>query len=294
MLGMPICPSQLTMAEDPPYYDLMDLSPSFSLGVGYPHTPVTPTFFPADFLTDGIASPSFGSRSVALPYPVAPCDCMDMQLFHANRLNHLLTETTPLRFDHSLQTIKATFGACRMFLQCNKCAKDSTNLLLVISVLNLTLQLFEHWIPQAASRDHRAEHGLELRYGYYEICQDENRQIRTFLLRGLLLQCREVLSVLTTSIDPPCLEVTELGDFENSFENSPASQEVSSQAGMSPDNPPMALPGQDLEVATSAPRGSCLRPIIVGYEATVEAFLRSISMDDCICGCKPALQGENS
>jgi hypothetical protein len=30
----------------------------------------------------------------------------------------------PLRLDHSLQTIKCTFCACQMFLQCTKCAKD--------------------------------------------------------------------------------------------------------------------------------------------------------------------------
>lgn len=292
-LDTPICPSQLTVAEDSPYFDLMDTSPAFPVGVVYPHTPVTPTFFPSDPLTDEIASPSFGSGSVASPYPTAPCDCVDTQLFHANRLNHLLTQSMPLRFDHSLQTIKLTFGACRVFCQCGKCAKDSTNLFLVISVLNLTLQLFEHWVPRGTSRGHRVEHGLELRYGYYEICQEENRQIRTFLLRGLLLQCREILSILTTLIGTASHEVTELGDVEGSSEDSTVSEEASSQAWMSPDTPQMSFLCLDPE-ASGVPEDNCLRPIIAGYEATVEAFLQSISMNECICGSKPALQGGNN
>lgn len=199
----------------------------------------------------------------------------------------------PLRFDHSLQTIKLTFGACRMFFQCGKCAKDSANLFLVISVLNLTLQLFEHWIPRGPSHGHRPDHGLELRYGYYEICQEENRQIRSFLLRCLLLQCREILSILTTFVGTACHEVTELGDVEDSSEDRMDSGEASSQAWMSPDHPQMILPDLETEVA-SAPEGNCLQPIIAGYEATIEAFLQSISMNECICGSRPGTQSENS
>lgn len=293
MLDIPICPSQLTTAEDSPYFDLMDTNPTFPVGVGYPHTPVTPTFLPSDPLTDGIASPSFGSGSVASPYPAAACDCVDMQLFHANRLNHLLTESMPLRFDHGLQTIRLTFYACRTFFRCGQCAKDSMNLFLVISVLNLTLQLFEHWIPRGGPRAHHAEHGLELRYGFYEICQEENRQIRTFLLRGLLLQCREVLSLLTAFTSTAC-DVAELSDIEASSEHSTSSEEAGVEAWMWPDDLQMTFFGLDREVASNAPEGNCLQPIIAGYEATIQAFPQSISMNECICGSKPTSQAENN
>lgn len=286
MLDIPICPSQLTMAEDSPYFDLMDTSPTFPVGVGYPHTPVTPTFLSSDPLTNRKTSPSFGSGSVNSPYPATACDCVDMQLFHANRLNHLLTESIPLRFDHSLQTIRLTFEACRAFFRCEKCAKDSTNLFLVISVLNLTLHLFEHWIPRGGPRGHHAEHGLEFRYGFYEICQEENRQIRAFLLRGLLLQCREVLSLLTAFTSTVC-EATEHSDIEASSEHSTGSEETGIEAWMWPDDLQMTFFGLDREVASSASDGNCLQPIIAGYETIIEAFLQSISINECICGSKP-------
>lgn len=293
-MEMPICPSQLTAVDASPCVGLMDTCHTFSVGLGYPHTPVTPTFLPSDPLADGMASPSFGSGSVASPFPSAPCDCLDMQLFHMNRLNYLLAESVPVRFDHSLQTIKLTFCACRVFLQCDKCDKSSANLLLVISVLNLTLQLFEYWIPRETSRVHRTEYGLGLRYGYYEVCQEENRQIRSFLLRGLLLQCREVLSILTTFISTSCPEVTKLPDNEDSTENKLVTGEASSQTWMLPDKSQVTIPDLDPDAASSAPGGNCLLPIIAGYEATVEAFLQSVSANECICGSKLASQDEKS
>ena len=256
------------------------------LGLGYPHTPVTPTFLPSDSLVDGMASPPFVG-SVSSPYPAGLCECMDKQLFYMNRLNHLLAESLPLRFDQSLQTIKATFCACRMFLQCVKCPKDSGNLLLAISVLNLTLQLFEYWITRETSRAPRAEHGIDIRYGHHEVCHEENQRIRSFLLRGLLLQCRDFLSMLTATVNAFYPE------GESSRESCMVAEESINRAWLPSGNLSARIPDADLDTLGSAPGGNCLLPIMAGYEATVEAFLQSVPLNDCICGSKCSSQEES-
>lgn len=235
-----------------------------------------------------MASPPFGG-SVSSPFPSAPCECIDMQLFHMNRLNHLLADTMPLRFDHSLQTIKPTFWACRMFVQCGICAKDNANFLLVISVLNLTVQLFEYWISRFASRAPQAELGVDIRYGYYEVCQKEEQQIRTFLLRGLLLQCRETFSMLTAAINTACLDAPKLvhnditADSKFLIGDSPNLPWVS---------PSACMPGIDSDILNHGEGNLCLLPIIAEYEATVESFFQSISSHECICGAKSAARDD--
>jgi hypothetical protein len=275
---MPICPSQLAV-DGSPFADLMDACPTLPVGLGYPHTPVTPTFLPSDPLADEIASPPFGG-SVSSSY-TAPCECVDMQLFHMNRLNHLLAESLPLRFDHSLQTIKATFRACQIFIQCDKCAKDSANSLLVISVLNLTLQLFEYWISRETSRTLRIEHGLDIRYGNYEVCQEENRQIHFFLLRGLLLQCRELLSMMTASVNTICFDAPKLAERAEKM----ITDEFNQYWGPS-DHFGVSLSELDPKMVGNGPDDNCLFPIIAGYEATVEALLQTLSSNECICCLK--------
>ncbi|KAJ5141360.1 hypothetical protein N7476_008897 [Penicillium atrosanguineum] len=288
-LETPICSSQLTV-DGSPFADLMDPCPTLPIGLGYPHAPVTPTFLPSDPLADGVASSPFGG-SASSPY-AAPCECVDMQLFHMNRLNHLLAESLPLRFDHSLQTIKATFRTCLIFLQCSKCTKDSANSLLVISVLNLTLQLFECWISRETSRTLRTEHGLGIRYGCYELCQEENQQIHTFLLRGLLLQCREVLSMMTASVNSVCYNTPKLAECTGSPNNTIT--EDTSQFWPSPDHLGVSLSDLDTDMVGNGPGNNSLLPIIAGYEATVEAFLQTISSNECICGAKPSSRDDTT
>ncbi|KAJ5792883.1 uncharacterized protein N7503_008861 [Penicillium pulvis] len=288
-LDTPICPSQLATVDGSPFTDLMDSCPTMPHGLGYPHTPVTPTFLPADPLIDGMASPPFGG-SVSSPYPAAPCECVDRQIFYMNRLNHLLAESMPLRFDHSLQAVKATFCACQVFMQCVKCSKDSANLLLVISVLNLTLQLFEYWISRETSRMPRVEHG-DIRYGHYEVAQDDDRQIRAFLLRKLLLQCKDVLSMLTAAVNAVCLEDPKLLDAEGSADPRLKSEDLVNQPYASSGHFGPTLSHQASDTMSN-PGNTCLLPIIGGYEATVEAFLQSVS-SDCICGSKYSIRNES-
>lgn len=281
-LETPIYPSQMAAVGGSPFADFVDACPSLSVGLGYPQTPMTPTFLSSDSLGGGMTSPPL-SGSVSSPYTgLASCDCVDMQLLHMNRLNQLLAESQPLRFDHSLQTIKATFCAGQIFLQCRTCAKDSSNLLLLISVLNLTLQLFEYWISRETSSAPQADHGVDIGYGYYKVCHEENLQIRTFLLRGLLLQCRDLLSLLTTSVNTSYLDgesltmVKTTGETDHHLWSSPGS---------------LCTPLPDLDpelLSSSGSESKCLLPILVGYEATVDAFLQSVSTNECICGSKCA------
>ncbi|CAG8237710.1 unnamed protein product [Penicillium olsonii] len=281
-----VCPGQLTAVESSPFTDLPDSCSALPSGIGYPNTPVTPTFLSGETLPEGLASPSLAG-SVASPYPLSPCECIDMQLFHMNRLNHLLGDSLPLRLDHSLQSIKCTFLACQMFLQCNKCAKDTPNLLLAISVLNLTLQLFEYWVSRETSRAPRLEHGVDIRYGYYEICHEENRQIRNFLIRGLLLQCREVLLALKSIADA---QVPKLGEHEGL--DSKGMEDHANQHWTQSDHVGM-VPGLDAELPNGLPSSEGLLSIIAGYEATVTAFLQSTSWGECICGSGRGMHDES-
>ncbi|OGE53175.1 hypothetical protein PENARI_c008G00283 [Penicillium arizonense] len=283
-----VCPGQLSTVEGSPFTDLVDPCPAIPTGIGYPHTPVTPTFLSGESLAEGIASPSLAG-SVASPYPLSPCECLDMQLFHMNRLNHLLAGSLPLRLDHSLQTIKCTFCTCQMFLQCSKCAKDSTNLLLTISVLNLTLQLFEYWVSRETPRIPRPEQGIDIRYGYYEICHEENRQIRNFLLRGLLLQCREVLLALKIAATATDLQIPTLNEDE------PSEPKASEEhiAHWVPSDHFGLLPDLDAQLSSGTPRSEGLLPIIAGYEATVSAFLQSTSWGECVCGSRRVMRDES-
>jgi hypothetical protein len=176
-----------------------------------------------------------------------------------------------------------------MFLQCTKCPKVSTNLLLTISVLNLTLQLFEYWVSRETSRVPRPEHGFDIRYGYYEICHEENRQIRNFLLRGLLLQCREVLLALKIAATATEFPIPTLNEDESSepkaTEEHPAHWVPSEHGGL--------LLDLDAELSSGTPRNEGLLPIIAGYEATVAAFLQSTSWGECICGSGRLMHDES-
>ncbi|KAJ5095496.1 hypothetical protein NUU61_004852 [Penicillium alfredii] len=270
-----VCSGQLPALDGSPFIDRADSCAVLPAGIGYPHTPVTPSFLSADILVDGMTSPSLAG-SVASPYTLVPCECVELQLLHMNRLSQLLAEALPFQFDHSLQTIKAAFNVCQMFVHCGQCAKDSANLLLAISVLNLILQLFEYWVSQATSDASRPEHSVDLHYGSYEMCHDENRRIRNFLVRGLLLQCREVLSGLKGVVHTAGFEMPKFVNGEGGVTESAAPQDPSSQPWASPRRH-LGMPDMD------ASESSCLLPIVTGYEATVEAFLRSFSAEDCIC-----------
>lgn len=222
------------------------------------------------------------SGSVSSPFSIlAPCECVETQLFHMNGLNQVLAESQPLRFDQCLQTIKATFGAAQIFLQCRMCVKDSVSLELLISALNLTLQLFEYWISLEASPARKAVPAVEIRYGYYEVRHEENLQIRTFLLRSLLLQCRDLLSLLRTSVSTSCL------DGESPVVAKATTGETGNQPWCLLGN--LDVPFSELDPDLFGDNGSesnRLLPIIAGYETTVDAFLRSVSTNECICGSK--------
>ena len=267
-----------------PFTDLGDTCPVIPINVGYPHTPVTPTFLSPEAVVDGIPSPSFAA-SLSSPFPTAPCDCVDMQLFHLNRLNNFLAEPLPLRFDHSLQAIKAAYCTNQAFLQCGKCVKDSTNLLLTISVLNLTLQILEFWISRETSRTMRIDPDIDIRYGYYEICPMEHRKIRLFLLRGLLLHCRAVLALLTTAVNTVCIGASNPIDSNGSESSGLPIEKSRNQAWTSTlEHCVNSMPDEDPGALDLGSGNNCLLPIVAGYEATVEAFLESISTYECICG----------
>ncbi|KAJ5808235.1 hypothetical protein N7474_009504 [Penicillium riverlandense] len=278
-----LCPGQLRpetlqRLDGSALADVMDPScASPPAGFEYPNTPATPTFLSQSSMTAKTSGLSLVD-SISSSYLQPPCECVERHLFHMDRLSHLVAQPVPLRFDHSLQAIRTSFYACQMFLQCSKCAKDSSNLLLTISALNLTLQLFEYWVSQETSRTSRPDSGPGLRYGYYEIGYEENRQIRKFLIRGLLLQCRSVLSALKVAINSASLLSPKTVDGERSTGPTTTEDRIGWMSFGA------TVPDLDPDFLNSTPGSSCLLSIVVGYEATVEAFLYSMSSADCICG----------
>lgn len=212
------------------------------------------------------------SFPVHSPYSIQPpCECVTVQIYHMNQLSRVATATVQLQFDQSLQNIKTAMSSCRGFLQCSACQKDSANLLLSVSIFDLILQLFDHWIThhEAVSLSSGSD-AANIRYGHYELDHQEVRRIGNFLMQGLLLQCREILGLLKETVDvcigPRRLVSPELDNYSIG----------GSDAGFS------ALqlhPGQ----VSDGVNGNCLHHIMMGHEATVEAFLRTISLRECIC-----------
>ncbi|KAH8423830.1 uncharacterized protein LDX57_001587 [Aspergillus melleus] len=213
------------------------------------HASMSPTFLQKEFITKGLTS---FPLAVHIPSAFQPtCECGEALGFHTNRLRHMVADPLQLRFDQSLQAIQAALTVCRDFLQCTSCHKDNTSLLLSVSALDYTLQLFDYWMSYEFTTggvDRLPPPGtvpvtgpLPVGYGEYEMGVEETRRVRRFLLHGRLQQTQEVLRLLK--------EVVELSMSGN---------------------------GEGLE-------GSWLQQIIRGYETTVEAFLQG--MIPCICHC---------
>ncbi|GIJ87679.1 hypothetical protein Asppvi_006589 [Aspergillus pseudoviridinutans] len=211
----------------------------------YVQASMSPTFLQKEFITKGLTSCPLAVHIPDVPQPM--CGCAGTVVFHMNQLRDMMANASHLRFDQILQGVKVALSVCQGFLQCRNCPKDSTSLLLPISTVDFTLQIFEYWISYGLAAQHSVGvDGAKTRYGDYEVCSEESWWISRFLLRARLVQCKEVFAVLQEAIDV-CL------------------------------GSPSGHLGQGLYDEN---RGSCLNQIIRGYEATVEAFLRCLSGND--------------
>lgn len=202
--------------------DLFDSTGQFSAGLGYPQ--ISPSL---EFLQMQSNDPVTKEMAnyplpLQLPYSLQPtCECFGIQVSHMNQISQMVSDTSHLRFDESLHSIKSALSACRAFLQCTTCHKDSTNLLFTLTVLDLALQLFEHWISSCNNNNSSnnkpptqsdgsvrdLDNIFNIRYGNYELCPDESRRIRTFLIRSLLFQCKDVLGILKNATIDSCVVI---------------------------------------------------------------------------------------
>ncbi|PYH41381.1 uncharacterized protein BP01DRAFT_360512 [Aspergillus saccharolyticus JOP 1030-1] len=237
---------------------------------------MSPTFLQKEFITKGLTS-------CPLAVHMQPtCDCGDALMFHMNRLRSVTTMVHHPRFDLVLQAIATGLATCRGFLQCPGCAKDGTHLLYAASIVDFTVQLLEYAIPYELSLASAAaavattsaapattsttptpstttDPSVLVGYGEYEIATDETRRIRRFLLRGRLLQCREVVSLLQETV------------------------EVSRQELLLSRGSPAGGP---TELTAAFENGDLILQILAGHDATVEAFLQALSGEGCMCfGC---------
>jgi len=82
---------------------------------------------------------------------------------------------------------------------------------------------------------------------------------------------------MTATINTVCFEASKLecGSSPEKISIEDTSQFWASSAHLDLDPDMVGNPGSN-----------CLLPIIAGYEATVEAFLQTVSSNECICGSK--------
>lgn len=207
---------------------------------------MTSPIFPAKE-ADSVNEMSELPLSVHVPYTIPPtCDCAARQMYQMNQLNRLATDSASLRFDESLQSIKTSLATTRTFLQCSTCQKDSAGLLLSVSVLDQALQHLDHWIVCKPDE--------VIRYGQYELDAEESRRIGNFVVRGLLLRCREILGVMRETV-----EVCGVKEYSYSYGYS--------------------YPSFEGEGFMDAMSGGYLRQIIQGHETTVEGCLQAVAVE---------------
>ncbi|KAL4885077.1 hypothetical protein BJY04DRAFT_214956 [Aspergillus karnatakaensis] len=163
-----------------------------------PCASMSPTFLQKEFITKGLTS---FPLAVHIPSAVRPtCDCGETLVFYHDHLRQMVVNPAQLRFDQMLQGVQAAISVCRGFLQCpsghglRDNSTNDTSLILCMSTLELALQLLDYWasyelLPQPKERE-------AVGYGEYEMCPDETRRVRRFLIRGRLLLCKETLGLL--------------------------------------------------------------------------------------------------
>ncbi|KAL2854410.1 hypothetical protein BJY01DRAFT_231977 [Aspergillus pseudoustus] len=162
---------------------------------------MSPTFLQKEFITKGLTS---FPLAVHIPSALRPtCDCSGTLVFYHDHLRQMAVNPGQLRFDQMLQGAQAALSICRGFLQCPSGHKeghnntDGTSLILCMSSLELVLQILDYWtsyelLPQPREPIPRERVG----FGEYEMGLDETRRVRRFLIRGRLLLCKEILSLL--------------------------------------------------------------------------------------------------
>ncbi|KAF7714609.1 Fungal Zn(2)-Cys(6) binuclear cluster domain-containing protein [Penicillium ucsense] len=265
-------PSLMLAMGDSPLIDRDDLA-----------SPVTPSFMTFDPPELCMISPP-QSDSVSSPYaPLSLCECKEMQLHNLSRLGQLLASPQSLRFDQTLQMIKMTLEVGRVFLQCQLCAKDYSNLLLLTSILNTVVQLFERIASRETRREPQAGQD-NTKYGSYEIYPGEANQIQGFLLRGSLQQCKDVLSMLVAAV-----KVNLQARSSLLMLHWDASQEIDEAWISSDDYFPPAIKAEvedeaDIEwMSGMSSEMQHLMSVIAGFEVSLDRFLQSISLGQCVC-----------
>ncbi|KAF9889960.1 hypothetical protein FE257_006834 [Aspergillus nanangensis] len=159
---------------------------------------LSPTFLQKEFIIKGITTYPL---AVHIPDTLqATCECDEVLGFQMNRLRHIVLDTVRVRFDQALQAIRGALSVCQGFLQCASCHKENTNLLLSVSTLDLVLQMFDYWMSYEFAA-HGSMDGETVGYGEYDLGPEETRQIRRLVLRGRLVQCKEVLGLLREAVE---------------------------------------------------------------------------------------------
>ena len=176
-----------------------------------PPTSMSPTFLQKELITKGLTSCPLAVHVPSVPTfpPASACDCDEALQIQMAHLRHMAVDTAQLRFDRSLQALRAALVVCQGFLGCGQCHKDSANLLLAVLTLDVAAQLFSYWVsfeygaspPEAMGGGGGGDDGSVVSYGEYETSPDETRRVRRVLLCGRLAQCQEALGQAKDAVE---------------------------------------------------------------------------------------------
>ncbi|PKY08164.1 hypothetical protein P168DRAFT_314284 [Aspergillus campestris IBT 28561] len=177
-------------------------------GLCGPPTSMSPTFLQKEFITKGLTSCPLAVHVPSVPTFPPACDCDEALQIQMAHLRHMAVDTAQLRFDRSLQALRAALVVCQGFLGCGQCHKDSGNLLLAVSTLDVAAQLFSYWVSfeygastTPAGMGGGGGDGSVVSYGEYETSPDETRRVRRVLLCGRLAQCQEALGQAKDAVE---------------------------------------------------------------------------------------------
>ncbi|PLN79843.1 hypothetical protein BDW42DRAFT_201429 [Aspergillus taichungensis] len=193
-----------------PFGDGLPPSGRVEEGLCGPTTSMSPTFLQKELITKGLTSCPLAVHVPSVPTFPPACDCdeaLQMQMAH---LRHMAVDTAQLRFDRSLQALRAALVVCQGFLGCGQCHKDSAKLLLAVLTLDVAAHLFIYWVsfeygasPEAmgGGGGGGGDDGSVVSYGEYETSPDETRRVRRVLLCGRLAQCQEALGQAKDAVE---------------------------------------------------------------------------------------------
>ncbi|KAI9875170.1 MAG: hypothetical protein M1830_008790 [Pleopsidium flavum] len=174
------------------------------------------------------SSESTRSRSVSLSVgdgrtSVSRCLCVAREANILSKLSGLTDWSPSIRIDEGLTLLNQAIIACQTFLDCQLCRKDAGRILLVLMVLRLALDLLGQITSHVKSKGFSAgdigrvgdQADVALKFGMYEICEQEEKLIIKMLIRRTMLKCAGTLQSVQSLCERPSSKNMDSGSAGN-------------------------------------------------------------------------------